>query len=104
MAFLSGRFLRQTIVDAFRPEGLFATARIGAGTRLSLCHASQRRLLPKSVLLSVSVSVVRWDRLRLGVARRKKALYERHSSVLEENICLGELDRIGVGCCNAVCH
>jgi hypothetical protein len=42
MAFLSGRFVRQTIVDAFRPDGLFATARTRAGTRLSKCVTRHR--------------------------------------------------------------
>ncbi len=42
MAFLSGRCVRQTIVDAFRPDGLFATARARAGTRLSKCVTRHR--------------------------------------------------------------
>ena len=42
MAFLSGRFVRQTIVDAFRPDSLFATARTRAGTRLSTCVPQHR--------------------------------------------------------------
>ena len=42
MAFLSGRFVRQTIVDAFRPGGLFATARTRGGTRLAKCVTRHR--------------------------------------------------------------
>ena len=46
MDFLRGRFVRQTIVDAFRPDGLF---RNGSNTcrhkALKVCHATQRQLL-----------------------------------------------------------
>ena len=42
MAFLSGRFVRQTIVDAFRPDGLSQPLEHVPGTRLSKCVTRYR--------------------------------------------------------------
>ena len=42
MALLSGRFVRQAIVDAFRPNGLFATTRTRAAQEFQECVTRYR--------------------------------------------------------------